>query len=77
MPTAKKSDPTAGVAEDAESILNRLRNMEEFGALGQFLFIFGTDVLSLPDFGREVQFPPIYVVPKMGLLLTNNALLRS
>jgi hypothetical protein len=41
-------------AANGNSVLDGLRNMEELAALGQFLFCFGTDVLSLPDFDREV-----------------------
>lgn len=29
--------------------------MEEFASLGQYLFMFGTGALKLPDFGREVS----------------------
>lgn len=36
--------------------LERLRNLEEFAALGQFLYLFGTDLLGLPDsFSLEVS----------------------
>jgi hypothetical protein len=35
--------------------LDRIRNMEEFAALGQYLFMFGVGALNLPDFGREVS----------------------
>ncbi len=41
--------------EEEISPLTRLRNMEEFAALGQFLFMFGTGVLGLPDFNLEAS----------------------
>jgi hypothetical protein len=47
-----------GTTDDSAE-LTRLRNNEQFAALGQFLFTYGTDVLGLPhDFGREVRNIP-------------------
>lgn len=41
-----------------QDLASQLRNMEEFASLGQFLFLFGVDVLKLPDFEREVRVQP-------------------
>ncbi|KAI5839988.1 hypothetical protein DFP73DRAFT_559762 [Morchella snyderi] len=57
MPAKRKRG--AEVAENITSSppssfeLDRIRNMEEFAALGQYLFMFGVGALNLPDFGRE------------------------
>lgn len=57
MPAKRKRG--VGVAESVTSSLlssfelDRIRNMEEFAALGQYLFMFGVGALNLPDFGRE------------------------
>lgn len=38
----------------SEDHLSELRDMEEFAALGQFLFSFGVRLLKMPDVEREV-----------------------
>ncbi|KAI5819713.1 hypothetical protein BZA77DRAFT_141942 [Pyronema omphalodes] len=48
-------------------VLTSLRNMEEFAALGQFLFSFGVDVLNLPDFGCE-ELETALLAPSSSLL---------
>lgn len=54
----RKRDLALEAAEDkgtsSPSLLDRIRGMEEFAALGQYLFMFGIGALKLPDFGREV-----------------------
>lgn len=53
MSTARKR--AAEQELDITSGLDTVRDMEEFAALGQFLFMFGTTALGLPDFTLEVD----------------------
>lgn len=57
MAPKRKRGPTLEVAGDPTppSLLDQIRNMEEFASLGQYLFMFGIGALKLPDFGREVS----------------------
>lgn len=51
---APPAAPLAVASGPEDSLLSQVRNMEEFAALGQFLFLFGTQALKLPDFSIEV-----------------------
>lgn len=60
--TPKRKRGTLEVTRDPTpplppSLLDQIRNMEEFASLGQYLFMFGVGALKLPDFGREVSYP--------------------
>lgn len=59
MAPKRKRGPILEVARDPTplplSLLDQIRNMEEFASLGQYLFMFGIGALKLPDFGREVS----------------------
>lgn len=59
MPPKRKRGLTLEVTEDIAlsppTPLDNIRDMEEFAALGQYLFMFGIGALKLPDFGREVS----------------------
>lgn len=61
MAPKRKRGPTLEFAGDPIplplSLLDQIRNMEEFASLGQYLFMFGIGALKLPDFGREVSLP--------------------
>lgn len=55
MPAKRKRDEAAESVSSSTPLskLDQIRNMEEFAALGQYLFMFGVGALDLPDFGRE------------------------
>lgn len=78
MPPKRKRGPTLedSTMSSPPSLLDQIRNMEEFASLGQYLFMFGIGALKLPDFGREVSHPVppvqalIYLVRTIALTLT-------
>lgn len=61
----RKRDLALEAVEDkgtsSPSLLDRIRGMEEFAALGQYLFMFGIGALKLPDFGREVSLSTSFI----------------
>ncbi|KAI5855676.1 hypothetical protein BZA05DRAFT_389313 [Tricharina praecox] len=58
--------------------LERLRNLEEFAALGQFLYLFGTDLLGLPDsFSLEDLETELFTAQSEIIVRISMGLLRA